>query len=165
MTDTPTHQPPSADESMEIAATYLRIADQAADGDTDAAVDALAAYFTENGVTASYRLWYFAAVGPIIVAAGIRKLNEHLLDGHELWGITTLNERAPAQDPDALAALQAVAAHLNGDKRAAQDVISAHFDAAAKASGLDAAHDAMADMVIHHLNMLSVLIKEGAFPR
>jgi hypothetical protein len=52
---------------------------------------------------------------------------------------------------------------LNGDQKAMQDVIAAHLDAAGKHGGGAAAHDAMFGMVMHHLNLLAVLINEGAF--
>ncbi|OQO89909.1 hypothetical protein B1813_18895 [Saccharomonospora piscinae] len=164
MTDTPTDRPPNADESMELAAEFLRIAELAADGDRDTAATALADYLTDDPEVGFTRLWYLASVGPILVSAGLRKLNAHLLDGDEFWGITHLDS-APKDhdDPAALAALQSVAAHLNNDQGAARDVIAAHHHAAHDRAGSGA--EALADMVLHHLRMLATLITNGAFPR
>ncbi|PXY20352.1 hypothetical protein [Prauserella endophytica] len=156
-------QPPSAEESMTIAAEFLRVAHQAADGDIDGMAASLDEYFTDDPVAASLRLWYFAAVGPLIVAGAVKKLNGGRLPSDGMWVIE--QEGDPADDPSALAAAQAVTAHLNGDDDAARDVISAHFGVVAKKSGGEAAHEALFGVVVHHLNMLAALINEGVFAK
>jgi hypothetical protein len=147
---------------MQIASTYLEIAQRIADGTVEATVDTLEEYFTDDPVVASLRLWYFAAVGPILVAAALKKLNAEHLTRDGFWVIEQTGIE-PDDDPSALVAAQCVAAHLNGDEAAAQDVTSANFAVVANQSGMSAAHDAMFDVVIHHLQMLAGLIQEGAF--
>ncbi|HKS46745.1 MAG TPA: hypothetical protein VJT49_16860 [Amycolatopsis sp.] len=154
-------EPPSADESMEIAARYLEVGYAVADSQPDRASDLLEEYFGDDPKISSKRLWFFSSVGPVIIAGAMRKLNEGKPTDDVFWGLEIDGDEQA--DPDLLAAAQSVAAFLNGDHRAGQDVMSAHFDVVARKSGGEAAHDAMFHMVVEHMKMLAACINGGAF--
>ncbi len=152
---------PDADESMEIVARYFQIAD-AGIRSANKAADLCQEYFGTDPKLQSARLWYFASIGPVLIAAAMRKLNKDVLQPDDFWII----ERLPGaqSDADTDAACQTVIRVLNDDQDTMHDLITAHYEAARAIGGHGAGHDALFRMVTEHLRMLASLIKGGAFP-
>ncbi|MFJ8815466.1 hypothetical protein [Amycolatopsis thermoflava] len=157
--------PPTNDEAMEISDRYLQIAAAIARpsgdvrADVDRITDLLVDYFTDDPMIASQRLWYFAGVGPVLVAGAMKKAHRGALPRGGFWAIEQVG--AGDADPNVLAAAQAVTFQLNGDQDASHDVLDAHFAVVATQHGSNAAHNALFDVVLHHLQMLAELIKNG----
>lgn len=152
---------PDQHEAMEIAGRYLEIGGQIADRDADGAVTALQQYLTDDSETASLHLWYFAGIGPPLVAAAVQKLNGGPPPDGQMWGIEHVDVDNPEGDPDTLTAVRSVVAMLNDEQAYSQDVISAHFDAVAKESGIGKAHESLFRVVLQHLQMLAACQREG----
>lgn len=129
---------PTADESMEIAKTFVDIADLIADDNPTAAEQQFRDYLGTDPQIAAFRIWYLAGCGPVLVCAAVRKLNQDRLTGDEFWAI-----RPDDTEPAALAALQAVTAMLNNDEDAAHDALAAH----ANVAGLDGLQEAVAHLI------------------
>ncbi|MDQ0377918.1 hypothetical protein [Amycolatopsis thermophila] len=159
--------PPNEAEAMEITDRYLQIATAIAGpsddirADVDRVTDMLVDYFTDDPMIASLRLRYFAGIGPVLVAGAMKKAHRGAMPRGGFWAIEQVG--AGDTDPNALAAAQAVTFQLNGDQDASHDVLDAHFAVVAKHHGPNAAHDALFDVVLHHLQMLAALIKNGVF--
>lgn len=117
---------------MRIAELFLTAAIEHAENGPAQAANLIEDYFNCDNETASLRVWYWASVGPIL--PGSRDL---------------------PSNASTLAALQCVAAHLNDDETAAQDVTAAHFDVAG--------HEGLFSMVFEFVGLCSFLVKEGAF--
>jgi hypothetical protein len=146
--------PPTAEESLRIAAKFLDVAIGLVESGTATAIDRIEEFIGADNETAELHIWYWAAVGPVVTAAGIRKLDvPDVQDG--MWAIEMVPGVEASPDPSLLAALRAVVAHLNDDTGAAQDVTSAHFAVAG--------HDGLLEMVFELLKLCSFLVKEGAF--
>jgi hypothetical protein len=140
---------------MHIAELFLDAAIEHAEHGTDRAMAMIEAYFIGDPNEVSKRIWYWASVGPIIAAAGIRKLDIRPPGPGELWAIETLPGSQRKTDASCLAALQAVVGHLNEDESLAQDVTSAHFEVAG--------HEGLIAMSFECISLCSFLAKEGAF--
>lgn len=150
------NQKPTPEEAMRVAELFLNTAIEHNKNGTDKAIDLIDEFYTyEDPALVSRRIWAWASVGPVIAAAGIKKLNIPPPGDGELWGIENVPGPKEKPDPSLLAALQAVVGHLNDDPALAMDVMSAHY----KVAG----HEGLISMTFELIALCSFLVKEGAF--
>lgn len=157
--------PPTVEESMELAGEYMQIAMHAADGDADSVSDLIEKFLShEDQQVESFRLFAFAAIGPVLAAAALQKLVGAA--SGEQWILEQVGPVNADEDPDQLAAMQAICFQLNDDQDGSHDVMDAHFNAARHANGwakAHEAHEAMFSMCLFQLTVLVRAIQCGAF--
>lgn len=148
--------PPTEEESVWIAEKFLDVAMTAAHEGPDQGIAMVEEFFDCEPREATFRLWSWAAVGAVIASAAIGKLNPRPPADDEMWAIEHLPGSSEKNvEPDALAAMQCVVAHLNGDAPAAHDVISARWAVAR--------YDGLFGLVCELIVLCAFLVKEGAF--
>jgi hypothetical protein len=148
------NEPPTAQESMEIACRFMEIVDTLQDG-TDAAADALTDYLGEDPETGTLRAWYLASCGPLIASAALKSLNKGEPFKGGFWGLVQIPGSPLGSEPSQLAMMRSLTAYLNEDAEAATDVIAAHH----------ATHgiEGLFGMICAALILTAFLKKEGAF--
>lgn len=156
-----TRMPTEAD-SVEAALRFFEIARTALSSRRRAA-DLAEDYFGVDPQVRSARLWYFAAVGPLFVGVGLRKLNRNHLTPDDVWVL----DHMPGDEYESAVKLacQTVVLYLNDDTDTMHDLIQLRFREVCAAEGMEAAHDALFAMVTEHIVMLARLIDAGAYPR
>jgi hypothetical protein len=148
--------PPTEDEAMDIAGRFLSAAISHAEDGPSKGIDMVTQFFDCDPVEAAFRVWYWASVGSIIAAAGVKALNPVAPSEGEFWGLVPLpGVDTDESDPSATAAAQCIVAHLNEDAEGAHDITTAHF----KVAG----HEGLFLMVCQFILVCSALAKEGAF--
>lgn len=166
-----TTDPEQRAEAAAFAADYLAIAHSIAGlgpnstvEDADRVADEFERFYGTDPVTASMRVWQAANVGALLVAAALRKVHGAGVDG-AFWALHPPATHDPANDRHIMPAMQAVTACLNDEVATANDIVSAHFKATRAVSDSDTAHEALAEIVNHHMAMLADLINAGAFEK